>query len=52
VRGAVPLEQYPSGKRKAALGQKLYPLHGVHLLLPQRGHRVRQKEQGKATVSL
>ena len=45
VRGAVSPEQRPFEKRKAGLGQKLHPLHGVHLLLPQRGHRVRRKEQ-------
>ena len=45
VRGAVPSEQHPSGKRNAGLGKKLHPLHGVHLLLPERSHRVRQKEQ-------
>ena len=47
-----PLNNIRSGKRKAGLGQKLHPLHGVHLLLPQRGHRVRQKEQRQAPVSL
>ena len=34
VRGTVPPEQHPSGKRQAGLGQKLHPLYGVHLLLP------------------
>ena len=52
VRGAVSPEQHPSGKRQTSLGQKLHPLHGVHLLLPQRGHRVRRKEQRQAPVSL
>ena len=52
VRGAVPPEQYPAGKRQAGLGQTLHPLHGLHLRLPQRGHRVRQKEQRQAPVSL
>ena len=52
VRGAVPAEQHPSGKRSAGLGQKLHSLHGLHLLLPQRSHRVRQKEQRQAPVSL
>ena len=52
VRGAVPPEQYPAGKRQAGLGQTLHSLHGVHLLLPQRGHRVRQKEQRQAPVPL
>lgn len=51
VRGAVSPEQRPFEKRKAGLGQKLHPLHGVHLLLSQRGHRVRQKEQRQAPVS-
>ena len=48
---AVSPEQRPFEKRKAGLGQKLHPLHGVHLLLPQRGHRVRRKEQRQAPVS-
>jgi len=52
VRGAVPPEQYPAGKRQASLGQTLHPLHGLHLLLSQRGHRVRQKEQRQAPVPL
>lgn len=51
VCGAVSPEQRPFEKRKAGLGQKLHPLHGVHLLLPQRGHRVRRKEQRQAPVS-
>ena len=50
--GAVSPEQHPSGKRQTGLGQKLHPLHGLHLLLPQRGHRVRRKEQRQAPVSL
>ena len=52
VRGAVSPEQHPSGKRQTGLGQKLHPLHGLHLLLSQRGHRVRQKEQRQAPVPL
>lgn len=46
-----PLNNVHLKKRKAGLGQKLHPLHGVHLLLPQRGHRVRRKEQRQAPVS-
>lgn len=47
-RGAVPLNNNQSENSKPVWGQsELHPLHGVHLLLPQRGHRVQQKEQEK-----
>lgn len=47
-----PLSNIHLENGKPVWGKKLHPLHGVHLLLPQRSHRVRQKEQGKAPVSL
>ena len=47
-----PLNNIRLENGSAGLGQKLHPLHGVHLLLPQRSHRVRQKEQRQAPVSL
>ena len=37
---------------RAGLGQGLHPLHGLHLLLPCRGHRVRQKEPRQAPLPL
>ena len=46
-----PTQQHRPAKWKARLGAGLHPLHGLHLLLSRRGHRVRQKEPWQATVS-
>ena len=51
VRSPLPHQQHHPAKRTTRLGRKLHPLHGLHLLLPRRGHRVWQKEPGQAPVS-
>ena len=51
VREALSAEQHHAAKRQARVGRQLHPLHGLHLLLPRRGHRIRQKEPGQAPVS-
>ena len=52
VRETLSDEQCRAERRQAGLGQELYPLHGVHLLLPKRSDRVRQKERRSAEISL
>ena len=46
-----PMNNITLQRREARLGAELHPLHGLHLLLSRRGHRVRQKEPWQATVS-
>ena len=42
----------PARKWQTCLEQKLHALHGLHLLLPHRGDRIRQKKPWQATLSL
>ena len=52
MREALSDEQRHTQRRQAGLGQELYPLHGVHLLLSGQRDRVRQQERRSAEVSL
>ena len=51
VRKALSYEQHQPQRRQACLGRELYPLHGLHLRLPGRMHRI-QKRQQKAPALL
>ena len=51
LRKALPAEQHKDGGRKTGMGRKLHPLHGMHLRMPGRVHRI-QKRQQKAPALL
>ena len=50
MRQALSHEQHLPPGGKARLGGPLYALHGLHLLLSHRGHRVREEERRSAPL--
>ena len=38
-------EQHKDGGRKTGMGRKLHPLHGMHLRMPGRVHRIQKRQQ-------
>ena len=52
LRGALSHEQHRHSGGEARLGHGLHPLHGLPLLLPEGGHRVRKEEPGQAPLPL
>ena len=51
MRGALSAEQCQSERRQACMGKRLHALHGVHRVLSDGMHRVREKEHRKTALS-
>ena len=49
--GCLCARQRHAARRQAGLGTELYPLYGLHLRLPCRGHRIRPHVQRQAPLS-
>ena len=43
-------EQHHPARRQARLGRPLHPLHGLHLLLPDKSHRIWQEKRRQAAL--
>ena len=52
ARARLPQGQYQPGKRPPGLERELHPLHGLHLQLPRKRHRIRQSQPGKTQIPL
>lgn len=52
LREKLPGKQYKAHRRKTRVAGELYSLHGLYLLLPGTGYRVRQKEPWPAALYL